>query len=167
MTSGQILTEQKNRNKTSLTIAAVLLIAGIVLFVTKQLVGGLFIVAGLILAAGLYTRSANLKKQLQRAGGMEKLDQQLSSDETVFFADHDLAVTPDLVVVQKPVFKVYVLEDMEKFEVGIGPEGVQKALFLTDSTGTRHKIAQTQKGDGRQESFDALYECVRGYFSSR
>ena len=167
MTSDQILTEQKNKNKTSLTISAVLLIAGIVLLITKQLIGGLFIVVGIILAAGLYTRFSDIKKQLQNAGGEENLDIQLSSENTSFFRDFDLAVTPDLVVIQKPAFKVYVLGKMQKFEVGIGPEGVQKALFLTEMNGTRHKIAQMQKGDGRQEAFDFLYECIRGYFSGR
>lgn len=167
MTSDQILSEQKKNNTKSLTISAALVIAGVVLLLAKQLIGGLFIVAGLILGAGLFSRYSDVKKQLQTAGGEEQLDIQLSSDSSISFADLDLAVTPELVVIQRPAFKVYALKDMQKFEVGIGPEGVQKALFLTDHSGTRHKIAQVQKGDGRQDAFDALYEVIRAYFSSR
>ena len=64
-----------------------------------------------------------------------------------------------------PVLKVYRLADMAKFEVGIGD--MQKALFLTDKSGKRNKIAETQKGDGRQEEFDRLYESVRALFKAR
>ncbi|MCR5009820.1 MAG: hypothetical protein K6A91_02640 [Clostridia bacterium] len=167
MTSDQILTEQKNKNKTSLTITVVLLAAGLVLLFAKQWIGGLFIVAGAVLGAGLLSRTKDIKAQLEKAGGEAGLCDQLSAEQTVVFDKLDAVLTPELAVVYRPFFKVHVLKDMAKFEVGIGPEGVQKALFLTAPDGTRNKIAQVQKGDGRQEDFDALYEMVRGYFADR
>lgn len=167
MTSDQILTEQKSKNKTSLTITVVLLAAGLVLLFSKQWIGGLFIVAGAVLGAGLLSRTRDIKAQLEKAGGEAGLSAQLAAERTEVFGDLDVILTPELAVVFRPFFKVYVLKDMEKFEVGIGPEGIQKALFLTAPDGTRNKIAQVQKGDGRQEAFDSLYESVRGYFADR
>ena len=167
LTVDRIFTEQKNKSKTSLTISAVLIVAGVVLLIVKQLIGGLFVLIGMILAAGLLSRTNDIKKQLRAAGGEEALRAQMSAEQTRDFSDLDLVITPELAVICKPAFKVYALKDMQKFEVGIGPEGVQKAIFLTEADGTRHKIAQVQKGDGRQESFDALYEYIRGYFASR
>ena len=167
MTSDQILSEQKSKNKTSLTITVVLVAAGVVLLLTKQVIGGLFIVLGGILGAGLFSRTKDIRTQLEKAGGEAGLDSQLAAEETLVFDDLDVIVTPELAIVYRPFFKVYVLKDMEKFEVGIGPEGVQKALFLTSPDGKRSKIAQVQKGDGRQEAFDSLYELVRGYFGAR
>jgi hypothetical protein len=52
LTSDQILSEQKNKNKTSLTVTVVLIAAGVVLLLAKQWIGGLFIVAGAVLGAG-------------------------------------------------------------------------------------------------------------------
>ena len=167
MTSDQILSEQKGKNKTSLTVAVVLIAAGVVLLLTKQVIGGLFVVVGAILGAGLMSRSRDIKAQLEKAGGKAGLSAQLEAEGTVVFDKLDAILTPELAVTYKPFFKVYVLKDMEKFEVGIGPEGVQKALFLTEPDGTRNKIVQVQKGDGRQEAFDELYGLVRDYFSSR
>ena len=167
MTSDQILSEQKNKSKTSLTISVVLIAAGAVVLLAKQMIGGLFIVIGAILAAGLMSRSRDIKAQLEAAGGKAGLDAQLAAEGTRVYDDLDLAATPKFIIVYRPFFKVYTLENMDKFEVGIGPEGVQKALFLTEADGTRHKIVQVQKGDGRQESFDALYEQVRDYFKTR
>ena len=167
MTSGQILSEQRSKNKTSLTITVVLIAAGLVLLCTKQVIGGLFVVAGIILGAGLFSRNKDLKAQLEKAGGEEGLSAQLAAEETAVFDSLDVIVTPELAVVYKPLFKVYVLKDMAKFEVGIGPEGVQKALFLTAPDGTRSKIAQVQNGDGRRETFDELYSVVREYFAGR
>ena len=167
VTSDQILSEQKSKNKTSLTIALVLLAAGIILLFTKQVIGGLFIVVGAILGAGLLSKAKDMKAQLEKAGGKEGLESQLSAADTVVYDTLDVIMTPDLAVVFRPNFKVFALKDMEKFEVGIGPEGVQKALFLTEPDGTRNKIAQVQNGDGRQEAFDTLYEHVRGLFAGR
>ena len=167
LTVDRIFTEQKNKSKTSLTISAVLIVAGVVLLIAKQLIGGLFVLIGIILALGLLARTKDVKKQLETAGGEESLSFQLAAEQTRDFSDLDVALTPELAVIYRPAFKVYALNSMQKFEVGIGPDGIQKALFLTDTNGTRHKIAQVQKGDGRQESFDALYELVRGYLGSR
>ena len=113
------------------------------------------------------SRSRDIKAQLEKAGGEEGLSSQLAAEGTAVFDSLDVAVTPELAVVYRPFFKVYSLKDMARFEVGIGPEGVQKALFLTEADGTRNKIAQVQKGDGRQEAFDALYAQVRDYFGGR
>ena len=167
MTSDQILLEQKSKTKTSLTITVVLLAAGVILLLAKQWVGGLFVVAGAVLGAGLMSRSRDIKAQLEKAGGEEGLSSQLAAEGTAVFDSLDVAVTPELAVVYRPFFKVYSLKDMARFEVGIGPEGVQKALFLTEADGTRNKIAQVQKGDGRQEAFDALYAQVRDCFGGR
>ena len=145
----------------------VLIAAGAVLLLAKQWIGGLFIVAGAVLGAGLLSRARDIKDQLKKAGGEAGLSAQLAAEGTAVFDKLDVVITPDLAVVCRPFFKVYALKDMAKFEVGIGPEGVQKALFLTAPDGTRSKIAQVQKGDGRQEAFDALYEMVRGYFADR
>ena len=167
LTSDQILSEQKNKNKTSLTVTVVLIAAGVVLLLAKQWIGGLFIVAGAVLGAGLLSRSRDIKAQLEKAGGEAGLSAQLAAEGTAVFDKLDVILTPELAVVFRPFFKVYELKDMAKFEVGIGPEGVQKALFLTEPDGTRNRIAQVQKGDGRQEAFDALYELVRAYFNGR
>ena len=167
MTSDQILSEQKNKNKTSLTVTVVLIAAGVVLLLAKQWIGGLFIVAGAVLGAGLLSRTRDINAQLKKAGGEAGLSSQLASEGTSYYSSLDVVLTPELAVVCRPFFKVYALKDMAKFEVGIGPEGVQKALFLTEPDGTRNKIAQVQKGDGRQEAFDALYEAVRAYFNGR
>ena len=167
MTSDQILSEQKSKNKTSLTIAVVLIAAGLVLLLTKQVIGGLFVVVGAILGAGLLSRARDIKAQLEKAGGEEGLSSELAAESAVVFDKLDVVITPGLAVLYRPFFKVYVLKDMEKFEVGIGPEGVQKALFLTEPDGTRNKIVQVQNGDGRQEAFDELYSLIRGYFNSR
>ena len=40
---------------------------------------------------------------------------------------------------------------MAKFEVGIA-EGKEKALFLTDNVGGRHRIARTVTGDGNSQT---------------
>ena len=57
------------------------------------------------------------------------------------------------------------LDDMEKFEVGLQGD-IRKVLFLTDKSGKRHKIAETQKGDALQEEFDKAYEAVRAHFNN-
>ena len=54
----------------------------------------------------------------------------------------------------------------KKFEVGLQGD-IRKVLFLTDKSGKRHKIAETQKGDALQEEFDKAYEAVRAHFNNR
>ena len=62
-------------------------------------------------------------------------------------------------------FFVLLGSDMEKFEVGL-QGNIRKVLFLTDKSGKRHKIAETQKGDALQEEFDKAYEAVRAHFNN-
>ena len=99
MTSDQILSEQKSKTKTSLTITVVLLAAGVVLLFAKQWIGGLFVVAGAVLGAGLMSRSRDIKAQLEKAGGEEGLSSQLAAEGTAVFDSLDVAVTPELAVV--------------------------------------------------------------------
>lgn len=56
------------------------------------------------------------------------------------------------------------LEKGVKFEVGIA-EGKEKALFLTDNVGGRHRIARTVTGDGKQSDFDDAYRIVKSKFA--
>ena len=53
---------------------------------------------------------------------------------------------------------------MAKFEVGVA-EGKEKALFLTDNVGSRHRIARTVTGDGNQSDFDDAYRIVKSKFA--
>ena len=161
----QILAEQKKKDTTSLSVAGTMLVAGVVLLIARQALGWLFIVLSLIVGGGLYSRRKSFQAELAKAGGAERLKAQLDSPRAQRFDDFFLILTPDIAVITYPVLKVFRLADMTKFEVGIGE--VQKALFLTDQSGRRNKIAETQKGDGRQEAFDRLYEEVRAYFTER
>lgn len=160
-----ILKEQNQKQRTSLTVLAVLLLAGVILLAAKLTLGWLFIVMGALLAAGYTAGSGSFRKTLAAAGGVEGLKEQMSSPYARKFERFSLVITPDLAVTTAPVLKVLRLSDMQKFEVGIGT--VQKALFLTDRAGTRNKIAETQKGDGLDQDFDALYSYVRDLFHSR
>ena len=160
-----ILGEQKQKQTTSLTVLAVMLLAGVILLVAKLALGWLFIVMGVLLAAGYAAGSGNFRKMLDVAGGVEGLREQMESPDARKFRSFSLVITPDLAVKTAPVLKVYKLADMQKFEVGLG--SVQKALFLTDRAGNRNKIAETQKGDGLDQEFDSHYDFVRDLFHSR
>ena len=164
-TTEQILAEQKKKNLTSLSVAATMLIAGIILLITHQALGWLFIVLSVIIAAGLISGKRSFENELAKAGGIEGLKETLDSPGSERFEVFSLTVTPEAAVVSHPGLKVFRFSDMAKFEVGIGE--MQKALFLTDSAGKRNKIAETQTGDGRQEEFDRLYGYVRDLFKAR
>ena len=161
----QILAEQKKKNMTSLSVAVTMLIAGIVLLIAKQALGWLFIILSVIIAAGLISGRKSFEAELAKAGGKKSLAEQLGSADAQEFERFSLTLTPELAVISYPGLKVYRISDMEKFEVGLG--NVQKALFLTDASGKRSKIAETQTGDGKQEEFDRLYERVREMFRAR
>ena len=161
----QILAEQKKKDTTSLSVAGTMLAAGIILLIARQALGWLFIVLSLIVGGGLYSRKKSYVNELKNAGGAEGLKALLESPEALHFEDFFLTLAPEAAVITYPVLKVYRLADMARFEVGIGD--MQKALFLTDKSGKRNKIAETQKGDGRQEEFDRLYESVRALFKAR
>ena len=71
-------------------------------------------------------------------------------------------ITEEYAIVVRPSLKIYggAFDGMAKFEVGIA-EGKEKALFLTDNVGGRHRIARTVTGDGKQSDFDDAYRIVK------
>lgn len=160
-----ILEEWKQKTKTSLLICVSMLTAGAVMLIVRQIVGWLFICAGIALAGSLYYKKMHMDKQLSEIADIDAFCRQFNSKDTLKLELLGLAITPDYAVLTLPYLKIYPLRKMAKFEVGLGES--RKALFLTDKNGTRHKIAETMKGDALQKEFDQAYEEVRRIFNER
>ena len=165
-TFNEVLSEMNNRTKTSLLICVSMLIAGAVMFATKHNVGWLFLCAGLALAYSLYNKKKVIKRELSKVEDYDKFCDEFDSADSIRLELLGLTICGDYAVITIPSLKIYPMKDMEKFEVGLQGD-VRKALFLTDKSGNRYKIAETQKGDALQEEFDIAYETVRNYFNNR
>lgn len=136
------------------------------MFASKHTVGWLFICVGIVLAYSLYNKKKNLKQELSKVDNLDRFCRLYDSDYSVSLDLLGLTICGDYAVLTIPVLKIYPMNEMAKFEVGLQGD-VRKALFLTDKDGKRFKIAETQKGDALQEEFDRAYEAVRDYFNNR
>ena len=165
-TFNEILSDINNKSKTSLLICVSMLIAGTVMFITKHSVGWLFLCGGVALAFSLFLKQKNLKAELDKVGDLEQFCDLYDSSQSTHLELLGLTICGDYAVITLPSLRIYPMKDMAKFEVGLQGD-IRKALFLTDQSGNRHKIAETQKGDALQEEFDIAYEAVRDYFNNR
>lgn len=171
MESGrQIFERFTKREREDLTqgrwIAGTMLVMGAAIVWKFPPIGGLFLAAGtLVLITNQAARRA-ARKELGKIPDMEQFCEQLASPDSREYEDFGLVVTRDYVVKEGRRVEIYRFDEMEKFEVGLAG-GKLKKLFLTDPQGKRHEIAITLTGDGRQASFDSLYEDVRSRLPSR
>ena len=161
----EILSDINNKSKTSLLICVTMLIAAAVMLLTQHSIGWLFAIMGAILAASLYSKRQRTQKELSKVHDFNSFCSQYDSAGTKLEL-LGLTVTDEYAVVTLPFLQIFPLGDMEKFEVGLQGD-IRKVLFLTDKSGKRHKIAETQKGDALQEEFDKAYEAVRAHFNNR
>lgn len=162
----EILNEIKKKTQTSLLICVSMIVAGAILLISRHIVGWLFVCMGAGLAYSLYNKNSRLDKELSHITDMDSFTRQFAAGSSFFSELLGLTITEEYAVVTIPYLQIFRLTDMEKFEVGLQGD-VRKALFLTDKRGTRHKIAETQKGDALQEEFDRAYETVRAFFTER
>lgn len=165
-TFAEILSDINSKSKTSFVICVSMLAAGIVMYMTKHSVGWLFLCGSVALALSLIFKQKNLKTELAKTDGPEEFGKLFDSDDSIHLDLLGLTICGDYAVLTLPALRIFPMKDMEKFEVGLQGD-VRKALFLTDKSGTRHRIAETQKGDALQEEFDKAYEAVRNYFNNR
>ena len=161
----EILSDINKKSKTSLLICVTMLIAAPVMLLTRHSVGWLFAIMGAILAASLYCKHQRTQKELSKVRDFDSFCSQYDSACTKLEL-MGLTITDEYAVVTLPYLQIFQLDDMEKFEVGLQGD-IRKVLFLTDKSGKRHKIAETQKGDALQEEFDKAYEAVRAHFNNR
>ena len=161
-----ILNEIKKKTQTSLLICVSMLAAGCILLISRHIAGWLFVCMGAGLAYSLYNKNSRLGKELSHISDMDSFSRQFAAGASFYSELLGLTITEEYAVITIPYLQIFRLEDMEKFEVGLQGD-VRKALFLTDKSGTRHKIAETQKGDALQEEFDRAYNAVREYFAGR
>ena len=162
----EILNEIKKKTQASLLICVSMIVAGAILLISRHIVGWLFVCMGAGLAYSLYNKNSRLGKELSHITDMDSFTRQFAAGSSFFSELLGLTITEEYAVVTIPYLQIFRLTDMEKFEVGLQGD-VRKALFLTDKRGTRHKIAETQKGDALQEEFDRAYETVRAFFTER
>ena len=165
-TFSEILSDINAKTKTSFLICVSMLVAGTILLISKHSVSWLFLCGGTALALSLFLKQKNLKEELAKAGDLEQFCRLFDSADSTRLELLGLTVCGDYAVLTLPSLRIYPMKNMEKFEVGLQGD-VRKALFLTDKSGRRYKIAETQKGDALQEEFDMAYEAVRAYFNNR
>ena len=162
----QLLNVQNKSMTTSLTTFGSLFAAGVLLLLAKHRIGWFFLALSVAAGCLLYLKTQKFNGEIAKAGGSDVLNRQFGEAGTLHAERFGLTITRDFAVCERPSLKVYPLKEMQKFEVGLAGD-VQKALFLTDFNGERHKIAETNKGDGSQEEFDRVYEFVCNYFAER
>ena len=165
-TFSEILSDINSKTKTSLLICVAMLIAAAVMLATRHSVGWLFLCAGGALAFALYNKQKSMKQELSKIDDFDEFCRGFDSWDSVSLELLGLTIFGDYAVLTVPSLKIYKMNEMEKFEVGLQGD-VRKVLFLTDKDGKRHKIAETQKGDALQGEFDRAYEVVRDYFNNR
>ena len=150
-TFSEVLSDINNKSKTSLLICVTMLIAAAVLLLTQYSVGWLFAIMGAMLAASLYSKHQRTKKELSKVDDFDSFCSQYDSASTKLEL-LALTITDEYAVITLPYLQIFPLNDMDIFEVGLQGD-IRKALFLTDKSGKRLKIAETQKGDALQEEF--------------
>lgn len=116
---------------------------------------------GLFLAAANHHSRKTLMKCLDGVKDKEDFFWQLSAPELQEYPQVRVMISQDYVLTDQSVPEILRIEDMEKIEVG-KQQDVKKVLFLTDPKGDRHEILSCVKGDGLQETFDEIYEILRG-----
>ena len=150
--------KEQNKLKNSAVVAGTLIVFGVILIFAGQNIGYLFFLIGCILIGVVKKRKSFLQGEIEKLGSTENIKKEF--EDAVDIACFSLTITSQYVILQKPSFKVFRFHDMKKFEVGLDRD-IRKALFLTEPDGTRHKIAETRKGDGNQEEFDKAYKIIK------
>lgn len=162
----RILSEQKGKTKLSLLICLSMLAASVLLLVSGQMIGLVFLAMSLIIGAALLVRIRRARAEMSKLGNNDKAGKKLDGAGTVYYPAFGLTIGPDFAVLEKPVLQVFLLHEMSKFEVGLAGD-VQKVLFLTDRDGKRHPIAETRKEDDHQADFDRAYQQIRSIFAEK
>lgn len=170
MESGKEIFERfTKREKEDLTqgrwIAGTMLVMGAAIVWKFPPIGGLFLVAGALVTVTNQAARRTVRQELGKITDMDQFYGQLASPDAREYGDFGIIVTQDYVVKEGRRVEIICFDDMEKFEVGLAGDKLKK-LFLTDRKGKRHEIAMTLTGDGRQASFDELYEAVRNRLPS-
>ena len=162
----RILSEQKGKTKLSLLICLSMLAASVLLLVSGQMIGLVFLAMSLIIGAALLVRIRRARAEMSKLGNNDKAGKKLDGAGTADYPALGLTIGPDFAVLEKPVLQVFLLHEMSKFEVGLAGD-VQKVLFLTDRDGKRHPIAETRKEDDHQADFDRAYQQIRSIFAEK
>ena len=162
----RILSEQKGKTKLSLLICLSMFAASVLLLVSGQMIGLVFLAMSLIIGAALLVRVRRAKAELAKLGNNDEAGKKLDGAGAVYYPAFGLTIGPDFAVLEKPVLQVFLLHEMSKFEVGLAGD-VQKVLFLTDRDGKRHPIAETRKEDDHQADFDRAYQQIRDIFAEK
>lgn len=162
----RILSEQKGKTKLSLLICLSMLAASVLLLVSGQMIGLVFLAMSLIIGAALLVRIRRARAEMSKLGNNDEAGKKLDGAGAVYYPAFGLTIGPDFAVLEKPVLQVFLLHEMSKFEVGLAGD-VQKVLFLTDRDGKRHPIAETRKEDDHQADFDRAYQQIRSIFAEK
>ena len=162
----RILSEQKGKTKLSLLICLSMLAASVLLLVSGQMIGLVFLAMSLIIGAALLGRIRRARAEMSKLGNNDEAGKKLDGAGAVYYPAFGLTIGPDFAVLEKPVLQVFLLHEMSKFEVGLAGD-VQKVLFLTDRDGKRHPIAETRKEDDHQADFDRAYQQIRSIFAEK
>lgn len=162
----RILSEQKGKTKLSLLICLSMLAASVLLLVSGQMIGLVFLAMSLIIGAALLVRIRRARAEMSKLGNNDEAGKKLDGAGAVYYPAFGLTIGPDFAVLEKPVLQVFLLHEMSKFEVGLAGD-VQKVLFLTDRDGKRHPIAETRKEDDHQADFDRAYQQIRAIFAEK
>ena len=162
----RILSEQKSKTKLSLLICLSMLAASVLLLVSGQMIGLVFLAMSLIIGAALLVRIRRARAEMSKLGNNDEAGKKLDGAGAVYYPAFGLTIGPDFAVLEKPVLQVFLLHEMSKFEVGLAGD-VQKVLFLTDRDGKRHPIAETRKEDDHQADFDRAYQQIRDIFAEK
>ena len=162
----RILSEQKGKTKLSLLICLSMLAASVLLLVSGQMIGLVFLAMSLIIGAALLVRIRRARAEMSKLGNNDEAGKKLDGAGTVYYPAFGLTIGPDFAVLEKPALQVFLLHEMSKFEVGLAGD-VQKVLFLTDRNGKRHPIAETRKEDDHQADFDRAYQQIRSIFAEK
>ena len=162
----RILSEQKGKTKLSLLICLYMLAASVLLLVSGQMIGLVFLAMSLIIGAALLVRIRRARAEMSKLGNNDEAGKKLDGAGAVYYPAFGLTIGPDFAVLEKPALQVFLLHEMSKFEVGLAGD-VQKVLFLTDRDGKRHPIAETRKEDDHQADFDRAYQQIRAIFAEK
>lgn len=162
----RILSEQKSKTKLSLLICLSTLAASVLLLVSGQMIGLVFLAMSLIIGAALLVRIRRARAEMSKLGNNDEAGKKLDGAGAVYYPAFGLTIGPDFAMLEKPVLQVFLLHEMSKFEVGLAGD-VQKVLFLTDRDGKRHPIAETRKEDDHQADFDRAYQQIRAIFAEK
>ncbi len=154
----KILEVWQRKRQTSLLVCAAMFLAGIILLLTRHMVGWLLVCGGIVILGLLYYNKAHLEEQLDRIEDKEAFLRQFDSKDTLKFENLGFALTPDYIIMTLPYLQIYPLREMKKFEVGSKGE-TRRALFITDGNGRRHKLAEADFAETDNKDKAKLEEC--------